>query len=102
VTDAQPPSGFSLQAWGDFVGTGIWHLDQEGAWVTITFEWRIRAEKPLLRSLSFLLKPLFAANHRWAMARGMEGLQRELSSSAAKGPTGTTGPPGASHPSHAR
>jgi hypothetical protein len=25
----------------------------------ITFDWRLRAEKPLLKSFSFLLKPLF-------------------------------------------
>lgn len=92
VTEAQHPTGFSLRAWGDFVGVGTWHFDQEGAWVNISFDWRIRADKPLLQYLSFLLKPLFAANHRWAMARGLEGLQRELSRSAAKQPPGSTGP----------
>jgi hypothetical protein len=46
--------------------------------VDIMFDWRIRAEKPLLRWLSFVLKPLFEANHRWAMARGEECLVREL------------------------
>jgi hypothetical protein len=44
----------------------------------IVFDWRLRAEKPLLKSLSFLLKPLFRWNHGWAMARGEEGLRREL------------------------
>ncbi len=32
---------------------------------------------------SFLLKPLFSANHSWAMAKGREGLQKELAASAA-------------------
>ena len=40
----------------------------------ITFDWKIRADKTLLRLLSFLLKPVFAANHRWAMAKGLESL----------------------------
>jgi len=31
-------------------------------------DWRIRAEKPLLRYRSFLVKPVFGANHRWVMA----------------------------------
>ncbi|HUX88422.1 MAG TPA: hypothetical protein VMW65_15580 [Chloroflexota bacterium] len=31
-----------------------------------------------LRRLSFVLKPVFAANHRWAMARGEESLTIEL------------------------
>ena len=42
------------------------------------YDWRLRAEKPLLRNLSFLLKPLFEANHRWAMAQGEESLKLEL------------------------
>ena len=46
--------------------------------VDITYDWRLRAEKPLLRNLSFLLKPLFEANHRWAMAQGEESLKLEL------------------------
>ena len=46
--------------------------------VEVTYDWRVRARKPLLRSLSWLLKPLFAANHRWAMARGAESLALEL------------------------
>ena len=46
--------------------------------VDITYDWRIAAEKPLLRQLSFLLKPLFEANHRWAMAQGEESLALEL------------------------
>ncbi len=46
--------------------------------MTITYDWKIRANKPLLRSLSVVLKPIFAANHRWAMARGEESLRLEL------------------------
>jgi len=36
------------------------------------------ADKPLLKSLSFLMKPIFAANHHWAMRQGEESLQLEL------------------------
>jgi hypothetical protein len=78
VTEAHVPYGFSLEAWGDFVGQGVWRFEQEGPWVNITYDWHIRADKPLLRYLSFLFKPLFAANHRWAMARGEESLRLEL------------------------
>ena len=49
-----------------------------GRFVDITYDWRLRAEKPLLRRLSFLLKPLFASNHRWAMAQGEQSLRLEL------------------------
>ncbi len=40
--------------------------------------WQVRADKPLLRRLSWLLRPVFAANHNWAMARGEESLKLEL------------------------
>src|SRR5438093_7132251 len=33
VTEANYPYGFSLEAWGDLVGRGIWTLRQEGEWV---------------------------------------------------------------------
>lgn len=78
VTESRYPYGFSLEAWGDFDGRGVWDLRQEGEWVVVTYDWRIRADKPLLRALSFLLKPIFSANHRWAMARGEESLKLEL------------------------
>lgn len=68
----------TLGAWGDFVGRGIWTLEQDGEWATVRYDWKVRADKPLLRRFSALLKPLFAANHQWAMARGEESLRLEL------------------------
>ena len=76
--EARPPTGLSLQAWGDFEGSGVWTFRQDGAFVDITYDWRIKAEKPLLRYLSFWLKPIFSANHRWAMAQGERALREEL------------------------
>src|SRR5205085_9546323 len=70
--------GFTLVAWGDFDGRGIWTFEQDGPWVNIIYDWKILAEKPLLRNFSFIIKPIFSANHRWAMARGEESLHLEL------------------------
>ena len=53
-------------------------FEQDGRFVKITYDWRLKAEKPLLRNLSFALKPLFEANHRWAMAQGERSLELEL------------------------
>ena len=78
VTESNAPHGFALEAWGDFDGRGIWTLEQDGKWANITYDWKIRADKPLLRALSFLLKPIFSANHHWAMNQGEESLKREL------------------------
>jgi len=79
VTESRAPYGFTLEAWGDFNGWGIWTFEQAGPMVNITYDWKIQADKLLLRNLSFLLKPIFSANHRWAMARGEESLKLELS-----------------------
>jgi len=70
--------GFTLEAWGDFDGRGIWTYEQDGSWVNVTYDWKILAEKPLLRNFSFIMKPIFSANHRWAMAKGEESLVLEL------------------------
>jgi hypothetical protein len=78
IIEVRPPCGYSFAASGDFVGRGVWSFAPDGPYTAITFDWHIRAEKPLLRYLSFLLKPLFAANHRWAMSQGERSLQNEL------------------------
>lgn len=77
VTEVRP-DGFTLVAWGDFDGRGIWTFEQDGEWVNITYDWKIKAEKPLLRYFSIIMKPIFSANHRWAMAKGEESLKLEL------------------------
>lgn len=70
--------GFSLVASGDFEGRGIWTFKQNGLWTDVTYDWKISAEKPLLRYFSFIMKPIFSANHYWAMARGEESLKLEV------------------------
>jgi hypothetical protein len=77
VSEANTNS-FKLVAQGDFVGYGIWTFKQDGEWVEVIYEWKITAEKPLLRTLTPILRPIFAANHKWAMARGLESLELEL------------------------
>jgi hypothetical protein len=71
-------TGFALCAEGDFVGRGVWTFKPDGAFVEITYDWRIDANKPLLRYLSFVMKPVFARNHAWAMRQGEISLKREL------------------------
>jgi hypothetical protein len=78
ITEPFTDSGFALSAAGDLNGTGRWTFAQDGPEVVITYVWQVGAAKPLLRRLSWLLRPAFAANHRWAMARGEESLALEL------------------------
>ena len=71
-------TGYALTATGDLDGAGRWTFAQDGPEVVITYDWRVSASKPLLRRLTWLLRPVFAANHHWAMARGEESLGLEL------------------------
>ena len=84
ITESRGAAGFSLAADGDFVGTGVWTLEQHGEVVDVRYDWRIRADKPLLRYGSFIFRPIFSANHHWAMARGEESLNLELMRRRAK------------------
>ena len=86
VVESRYPHGFSIVASGDFDGRGVWTIEQEGPAVNVMYDWRLRAEKPLLRNLSFLLRPLFEANHRWAMAQGETSLALELERRRATSP----------------
>ncbi|HEX8088110.1 MAG TPA: SRPBCC family protein [Blastocatellia bacterium] len=86
ITESHYPHGFSLEALGDFTGRGTWALEQDGAHVNVTYDWKVSADKPLLSALSFLLKPVFSANHKWAMARGEESLRLELARCRARTP----------------
>jgi hypothetical protein len=78
IVESRYPYGSTLVAHGDFNGRGVWLFEQDGAFVDITYDWRLSAEKPLLRNLSFLMKPVFEANHTWAMRQGEESLKLEL------------------------
>lgn len=78
VVESRYPDRFALRAEGDFAGSGVWTIVQDGSWVDATYDWRVRAEKPLLRRLEPLMRPLLEANHRWAMAQGEESLRLEL------------------------
>ncbi|HMV70469.1 MAG TPA: SRPBCC family protein, partial [Myxococcota bacterium] len=82
VTEARRPHGFALVAQGDLTGDGRWTLTQRGPRCEVVYDWRVRADKPILAALSWLLKPVFSANHRWAMARGEESLRLELAQAA--------------------
>lgn len=78
VVDSRYPNGFTIEATGDFVGRGVWTITQLGDEVDVVYDWQIRVEKPLIMALSPVLRPVFEANHRWAMAQGEESLKLEL------------------------
>jgi Polyketide cyclase / dehydrase and lipid transport len=72
------PRRIVLEATGDFNGRGVWTLSADGDLTDVEYAWEVRADKPLLRHLSFVFRWVFTANHKWAMARGEESLRLEL------------------------
>lgn len=78
ITDVCAPQLLKLAATGDLTGTGTWRLEEVEDATHVTFTWVVEADKPLLRLLSPLLKPLFAWNHRWTMRRGEMALCKYL------------------------
>ena len=84
TTESRYPNGTTIEARGDFNGRGVWTFTQEGPAVVMTYDWKIEVEKPGVKQLSFVLKPIFEANHRWAMERGEKSLKLELRRRRAK------------------
>jgi hypothetical protein len=77
-TEDHYPNGFSVAVSGDLNGSGVWTFTADAPSVNVTFDWIVRADKPILRWFSPLFKPVFASNHRWTMRRGQESLRLEL------------------------
>ena len=70
---------------GDLSGHGLWTLTPTSSGGThVRFDWRVHADRWLLRVLSPLLRPAFRWNHNWAIARAMEGLEPYAQRAAAQ------------------
>lgn len=78
VSESNSPHGFTIQARGDFGGTGKWKLVQDASDATVEYDWQITVPKPLIRRLTWLLRPIFSWNHRWAMDQGEKSLRAEV------------------------
>ena len=60
---------------GDLRGRGTWTLTEIPTGTHVRFDWRVHADRRLLRVLTPILRPAFRWNHDWAIARAMEGLE---------------------------
>lgn len=61
---------------GDLRGHGGWTLtDAPGGGAHVRFDWRVHADRRLLRILTPVLRPALRWNHAWAIARAVEGLE---------------------------
>jgi quercetin dioxygenase-like cupin family protein/uncharacterized protein YndB with AHSA1/START domain len=75
IVELEPPRVIAAEVDGDLRGYGIWTLTPIPAGTHVRFDWRVHADRPLLRVLTPLLRPAFRWNHDWAIARAMEGLE---------------------------
>ena len=72
----EPPHLVETAVDGDLRGTGIWTLTPTPSGGThVRFDWRVAADRPFLRVLTPVLRPLFRWNHSWAIKRAQAGLE---------------------------
>ena len=86
VVEERMPHAFSVEVEGEMQGRGDWQFEADGDWVDITYRWQVTGNKLLWRATSWALRPLFEANHYWAMRRGEESLRLELARRRAQTP----------------
>jgi uncharacterized protein YndB with AHSA1/START domain len=70
-----PPHEFAVSVVGDLTGKGVWTLTSRNGGVHVHFDWRVIADRPLLRYLTPILRPVFRWNHNWSIKRAIEGLE---------------------------
>ncbi len=76
IVRLEPPHVIEGEVDGDLRGNGRWTLtDLPDGGTHVRFDWRVHADKPLLRALTPILRPAFRWNHAWAIARAREGLE---------------------------
>jgi len=78
ATVLEPGKVVEVRTRGDL--DGVWRatLSAEGAGTRVDIVETVAAEKPFIRLLSPLLKPVFAWNHYWTTPRGEAGLRAYL------------------------
>lgn len=76
ITELERPERIVGDVEGDLRGRGIWTLTELARERThVRFDWRVYADRRLLRTLTPVLRPLFRWNHNWAIGRAIEGLE---------------------------
>src|SRR5712692_4395394 len=69
------PREFEVEVDGDLRGRGVWTLSAADGKVHVRFDWTVNADRPLLRILTPVLRPLFRWNHNAAIKRAIVGLE---------------------------
>jgi len=75
ITRLEPPHVIGAEVDGDLRGTGLWTLTAIEGGTHVRFDWRVHADRPLLKLLTPVLRRALRWNHAWAIARAREGLE---------------------------
>jgi uncharacterized protein YndB with AHSA1/START domain/quercetin dioxygenase-like cupin family protein len=75
IVALEAPRRIEGEVEGDLRGRGVWTLTPTPAGTHVRFDWRVHADRALLRALTPVLRPLLRWNHDWAIARAIEGLE---------------------------
>ncbi len=84
IVRAEPPREFEVKVEGDLSGRGVWTLTPRDAGTHVHFDWRVYADRALLRYLTPILRPVFRWNHNWSIKRAIEGLEPYARSRASR------------------
>jgi uncharacterized protein YndB with AHSA1/START domain len=87
ITRLEPPHVIGADVDRDLRGRGLWTLTDVPGGTHVRFDWRVHADRPLLRALTPILRPALRWNHAWAIARAQEGLEPFARAAAAPAPT---------------
>jgi uncharacterized protein YndB with AHSA1/START domain len=80
IVEAERPHKIRMRLSGDFDGEGEWRLRPVEGGTQATLDWQPAVNKPLIRYLTPVLRPLFASNHYWTMRRGQEHIVERVRS----------------------
>jgi quercetin dioxygenase-like cupin family protein/uncharacterized protein YndB with AHSA1/START domain len=75
ITEFDPPRTVTADVDGDLRGRGVWTLTPTASGTHVRFDWQVHADRKLLRILTPVVRPALRANHNWAIARAIEGLE---------------------------
>jgi uncharacterized protein YndB with AHSA1/START domain/mannose-6-phosphate isomerase-like protein (cupin superfamily) len=75
ITRLERPHVLEGDVTGDLCGRGLWTLTPIADGTHVRFDWRVFADRPLLRTLTPVLRPLFRWNHDYAISRAKAGLE---------------------------
>lgn len=75
IVRLEAPREIEAEVDGDLRGRGVWTLSAANGKVHVRFDWRVHADRPLLRILTPVLRPLFRWNHNVAIKQAMAGLE---------------------------